>query len=243
MGNNEPNNDSSGEDFPQHDPDSVLLDALHVIQEKERSLLGNEIADFFMVEAGNWRGSPEANHPLSAAIERGFSLIGDAVEDRRQAVEDEAHEVGKLLLSIAAQARKSDFRLAKRVLLIEARHPFKALELLKRLDPEARPNYPTADKNGDPVLVGESYRWTPDPDNQGNEAGYYFEGQVEKVSPGGFAFGTWLRIGLPNPAYAFGAETDEPDPHTSHVPTQMLVPTNVQLVSENKLFRRLFEGR
>jgi len=191
-------------------------------ESKETDPILEMIALHFEREAVGWLTEPEKYHPLSSAIENG--TFGTE-EERRLAVNHDAQLVADLDMEIAAEVRQGNTARAKDYLQLEAARSKEAVELLKALDPEARPRYKDADKNGDRVVVGRRYRWTPEPDNQGNEAGYNLEGVVTAVSRDGFATALWYPVGKANPAYWGRGETELVRPtHATMTFAKMLEP-------------------
>jgi hypothetical protein len=153
-------------------------------------------------EAMGWLTEPEEVHPLKGAIENGWF---GTQEERRQAVIDDGKDVTNALMKVAEEVRQGETKRAFNLLRMQARRSPEAFSLMKALDPEAKPWYPDADANGEPVVEGKRYRWQPGNDNQGNEPGYYNEGLVTKVE-GGMAYSIWEKIGEENPEHYYSKE-------------------------------------
>lgn len=89
-----------------------------------------------------------------------------------------------------------DVEKAAKLLRMRARFDEEAFRLMKALDPEMLPYYPDADKNGNPVAVGNKYRWTPDDRHPGS----YKEGIVTRTR-GVWAWAVWRQAGEELSAY------------------------------------------
>lgn len=167
---------------------------------------------------------PERIHPFREALENGN--FGSR-EDRLRQIRQEGKEAADELFKLAEKVRRGNIKAAHNYLRRIARNDPEALELLKAIDPRAKPWYLDADSRGDPVMVGKKYRWTPDEDNQRHPAGYYCEGVVTRVK-GEMAFAVWVRIGQANPNYWGGSPANsQTDPLAeTWVFTTMLTPVD-----------------
>jgi hypothetical protein len=184
------------------------------------------VALYFEQQLTAWVTQPEVLHPNNSAVQSG---VFGTEDQRHRAVIADGMEAADSLGRLIEKIRSGDTRQALSFLRRQAVNSDEARELMLALDSTATPAYPSADKNGKPVVVGAVYRWQPRADNCGNEPGYYCEGTVSKVLDRR-VFAYWLRVGQANPAYWANSDDDEtnvepiPEPQITWVFTKMLTP-------------------